>query len=481
MAEAHDSLHLLVDGHRIESADRETRPVLNPATGQEIGRLPIATKADLDDALGAAERAFPIWRATSAYDRAAILHEAARLLRERIPTVAAALTREQGKPFEEARIELLVSADILDWCAEEGRRTYGRLIPARTPGMRQTVQRVPIGPVAAFTPWNAPALMPARKIGEALAAGCSCIVKPAEEAPAAASAIVGALVDAGLPAGVLSMVFGDPAEISGTLISSPIIRKASFTGSTGVGRELGQLAGAHVKPITLELGGHAPVLVFEDCDLDRAVTQLATMKIRNAGQLCGSPTRILVHEAIADDFLALMSERLSAVRVGDGMDASTQMGPLANPRRVVAMERLIEDAVGRGADVRAGGKKGAGGGFFFPPTLLSGVPVESEIMNQEPFGPICAVSTFQSSEDAIAEANRLPFGLAAYAFTRSAATADLLSETLEAGVIGINTFAVTSPETPLGGVKDSGYGTEGGTEGVHSYTVARYVAHDTRH
>jgi len=477
----HATLHLLVDGQRIASAARETRPVLNPATGEEIGRLPIATAADLDDALAAAERTFPAWRATSAYARGLILRGAAALLRDRIATIAEGLTREQGKTLEEARVEVLVSADILDWCAEEGRRAYGRVIPARVPGMRQTVLRVPIGPVAAFTPWNAPALMPARKISEALAAGCTCIVKPAEEAPASASEIVRALADAGLPPGVLNMVFGEPAAISRHLIASPVIRKASFTGSTEVGRQLGELAGSHVKPITLELGGHAPVLVFADCDLERAADMLTAMKTRNAGQLCGSPTRVLVQAPVRDRFVALLAERFAAVRVGDGLDNTTQMGPLANSRRVAAMERLVEDAAGRGATVRTGGARLAGDGFFFPPTILCDAPRDSDVMNQEPFGPICAIASFDQPEEAIAEANRLPFGLAAYVFTRAAATADLLGETLEAGVIGINTFAVASPETPLGGVKDSGYGSEGGTEGIQAYSVARYVAHDTRH
>jgi succinate-semialdehyde dehydrogenase / glutarate-semialdehyde dehydrogenase len=474
---SHDALHLFVAGGRVSGGGRCTIPVTNPATGEELGRLPAATTADLDEAVEAADRAFRPWRRVTPFERGRILREAAALIRERAEAIALLMTLEEGKPLAESRVEVLVTADIIDWCAEEGRRAYGRIIPARTEGLQQYVLKEPIGPVAAFSPWNAPALMPGRKIAEALAAGCTCVIKPAEETPATALEIARAFDDAGLPAGVLSMVFGEPAEISRHLISSLAIRKATFTGSTEVGRLLGAIAGQHVKPITLELGGHAPVIVCEDADLERAANLATAMKSRNAGQLCGSPTRFLVQEGVHDRFLSLYAERARFLRVGDGRDPACQMGPLANRRRVAAMEAFVEDAVARGARVETGGRRPGDAGSFFAPTVLSQIDRNAAIMNKEPFGPVSGVVPFRRIDEAVEEANRLGYGLAAYAFTRSAATADELIRTLEAGVLGINTFAVVSPETPFGGVKESGYGAEGGSEGVSSYLVNKFVAH----
>ncbi|HEU0221692.1 MAG TPA: NAD-dependent succinate-semialdehyde dehydrogenase [Paracoccaceae bacterium] len=475
----HADLHLFIDGERLGSAGRETRPVINPATGQPLGELPLADATDLDRALEAAARAFPGWRATPPFVRAQILRRAAGLIRERADAIARLMVLEEGKVLAEARTELAVTADIIDWCAEEGRRTYGRVIPSRAPGLAQVALREPIGPVAGLSPWNAPALMPARMAAEALAAGCTCILKPAEEAPGTALEVARACADAGLPPGVLGMVFGVPAEVSRHLIASPVIRKVSFTGSVEVGRQLGSLAGAHVKPITLELGGHAPVMVFADADLERAADLAIAMKARNAGQLCGSPTRFLVEAPVHERFLRLYAERAAAIRLGDGLDPASQMGPLAHARRLAAMESFVADAEAKGARVETGGARRAGPGFFFAPTVLSGLTPECALMNREPFGPLSAFLSFERLEEAIAEANRLPYGLAAYAFTRSAATAAALKEGLEAGAVGINSFAVVSPETPFGGVKESGYGREGGIEGIAACMVTKYVAEAT--
>lgn len=470
-------LHLFIGGERIGADGRDTLPVVDPATGLEIARLPVATTADLDRALDAAARAFPAWRDTTAIERSGILRRAAALLRERVPAIAEVMTREQGGVLTRSRTEVLRSADVLDWCAEEGRRAYGRIIPTSTAGVRQLVLREPIGPAVALTPWNAPAFMPARKIGEALAAGCTCIIKPAEETPGTALEIVRALADAGLPRGVVNAVFGVPAMISHHLIESPLTRKISFTGSTEVGLQLGALAGGRAKPITLELGGHAPVLVFEDADIESAASLTAGMKISNAGQLCGSPTRILVQEPVYARFLQRYREALAATRVGSGMDPASTMGPLANARRVAALESFVADAHAHGAKVETGGAPLGDRGFFFAPTLLSNTSRDCAIMNREPFGPISAILPFHRLEEAVAEANRLDFGLAAYAFTHSARVADELMRGLECGLLGINTFAVTSPESPVAGVKLSGHGAEGGTEGLDAYLVTRFVAH----
>lgn len=469
-------LRLFIDGEWQGATGRETLPVVDPATGLEFARLPVATEADLDRALEAAARAFPGWRDTPAVERGRVLRRAALLLRERAATIAEIMTREQGGILARSRTEVLRAADVLDWCAEEGRRAYGRVIPANTAGTRQIVLCEPIGPAVALTPWNAPAFMPARKLGEALAAGCSCIIKPAEETPGTALEIARALSDADLPAGVVNVVSGVPAMISRQLISSPVVRKISFTGSTEVGLQLGALAGGLAKPITLELGGHAPVLVFADADVDAAADLTATMKINNAGQLCGSPTRILVEAPAYPRFLARCRDRLAATRVGHGLDPASQMGPLANARRVAAMESFVADARSRDAQVETGGVRTGEHGFFFAPTLLSNAGRDTAIMNREPFGPIAAIQPFEHFDEAVAEANRLDFGLAAYAFTRSARTADDLMRTLECGLLGINTFSVTAPESPVAGVKLSGHGAEGGSEGLASYLVTRFVA-----
>jgi succinate-semialdehyde dehydrogenase / glutarate-semialdehyde dehydrogenase len=469
-------LALLIDGEWLPAGSRGSQPVIDPATQQPLGTLPHATTQDLDRALAAAQKGFRTWRAMSAFDRYQIIRKAADLVRQRKDHIARILTQEQGKIAAEAQIEVAVSADIFDWYAEEGRRAYGRIVPGRTAGLRQMVIQEPVGPVAAFTPWNFPALTPARKIGGALAGGCSLIIKPAEETPATCIELARAFQDAGLPAGVLNLVFGVPAQISEYLIKSPIIRKISFTGSVPVGKHLAMLAAQHMKRATMELGGHSPVIVTEDVDPEKTAEIAAKGKFRNAGQICVSPTRFFVHESIAERFAKRFAEVAGALTPGNGLDPKTGMGPLANPRRVEAMEGFVADARDRGGKITTGGTRSGKEGFFFKPTVVTGLDDDARLMREEPFGPVAPIVAFKTLDEAVTRANSLPFGLAAYAFTNSTRTAGILSDALEAGMVGINTFAISTPETPFGGVKDSGYGQEGGIEGLEAYTVKKFVA-----
>ena len=467
---------LFIAGAWRGASDGGTIPVVNPATGEPIADLPVATTADLDEALAAADAGFKTWRAVSADDRAKILRAAAQLMRERAPQIGAISTMEQGKPLSESTAEAFACAEIFNWYAEEARRAYGRIIPSKHPGVRHMVTMEPIGPVVAFSPWNFPTTIPSRKLAAALAAGCSVIIKPAEETPGSALALARALDDAGLPKGVLNVVFGVPADISSYLIASPVIRKITFTGSTAVGKQLGVLAARVMKPTTMELGGHAPVIVFADADLDRAAGMMAGGKYRNAGQICIAPTRFYVHDSIHDAFVERFVRVAGGLKVGNGLDAMTTMGPLANPRRVSAMGEFIEDAQAKGAALKAGGASNGGPGNFWQPTVLADVPNEARIMNEEPFGPVAVTQRFDSFDAVVAEANRLPYGLAAYAWTQSARTAADIGDALEAGMVGINFVGLTGPETPFGGVKESGHGSEGGIEGLDAYLHHKYIA-----
>ncbi|MBK6854458.1 MAG: NAD-dependent succinate-semialdehyde dehydrogenase [Burkholderiales bacterium] len=472
----HNIQHFILGQWRDGAAGR-TLPVVNPATGQQIGQVARAERADLDDAVAAAKAGFDTWRHMTAIERARIMRKAAGLMRERAGDIASLMTREQGKPLPEAKAEALAAADIIEWFADEGQRVYGRLVPSRhNLAIRQMVIKDPVGPVAAFTPWNFPINQVVRKVGAGLAAGCSMLVKGPEETPASPAALIRAFADAGLPPGVLGLVYGDPAEISSYLIAHPVIRKITFTGSTAVGKQLAALAGQHMKRATMELGGHAPVIVCEDADLELAVKTAAASKFRNAGQVCISPTRYLVHARIADDFAREFAKRASSLRVGDGLVEGTQMGPLANPRRITALNDLTQDAVKRGARLLAGGERIGSTGNFWAPTVLADVPLEARAFNEEPFGPLALVRTFDELPEAIAEANRLPFGLAGYAFTRSLKNADLLTRHVEVGMLWINMAALPSAELPFGGIKDSGHGTEGGSEALEAYLNTRAVS-----
>ncbi|MGE4368374.1 MAG: NAD-dependent succinate-semialdehyde dehydrogenase [Burkholderiaceae bacterium] len=474
---SYPNTQLFIDGQWQDAAGGATLPVLNPATGQEIGRVAKATKADLDRALAAAQKGFETWRDMTPAERSKIMRRAAGLLRERADETARWLTLEQGKPFVEARGETLAAAEIIEWFAEEGFRVYGRLVPSRVGvHVRQMVLKDPVGPVAAFTPWNFPINQVVRKVGAALTAGCSMLVKAAEETPASPAALIRAFQDAGLPDGVLGLVYGDPAEISSYLISHPVIKKITFTGSTPVGKLLAAMAGQHMKRVTMELGGHAPVIVAEDADIELAAKCVGAAKFRNAGQVCISPTRFLVHESVATDFSRAMKQRTEAVKVGEGLAEGVTMGPLANDRRLAAMAEFTKDAIERGAELLTGGQRIGDQGNFWQPTLFANVPLDAKLFNEEPFGPIAGMRTFSRLEDAIAEANRLSFGLSAYAFTRSLKNADLLSRRVESGMLWINQPALPSAELPFGGIKDSGYGSEGGPEAVDAYLNARAVS-----
>ena len=450
--------------------------MFNPANGAQIGRVAHAAVADLDLALAAAQQGFETWRNVAAAERGKTMRRAAALLRERAGDIASVLTQEQGKPLAEARGETLFSADIIDWFADEGMRVYGRVMPARSLLARQLVLKDPVGPVAAFTPWNFPINQVVRKLSAALATGCSMIVKAAEETPAAPAALIQAFADAGLPAGVLGLVYGNPAEISAYLVPHPVIRKITFTGSTPVGKQLAALAGAHMKRVTMELGGHAPVIVAEDADVQLAVKAAGGAKFRNAGQVCISPTRFLVHESIRNEFSAALIKQAQGMKVGDGQLDGTQMGPLANPRRMAAMAEFTQDALQRGATLAAGGARIGDSGNFYAPTVFTDVPLDARVFNDEPFGPMAAVRGFNTLDEAIAEANRLPYGLAGYAFTRSLRNAHALSQRVEVGMLWINQPAAPWPEMPFGGIKDSGYGSEGGPEALEAYLNTRAVS-----
>lgn len=476
MTAAYPKLGLFIDNELRPGRGQGDRLVVNPATGESLTRLPMASRDDLDDALESSGRAFPAWRRRSALERSNILREAANIVRQRLPEIARTLTLEQGKVLAEARIEVAAAADIIDWFAEEGRRAYGRVIPSRQPDVRYSTLMQPVGPVAAFSPWNFPAVIPARKIGASLAAGCTCIIKPAEETPATVLAIAQAFAEAGLPAGVLNVVTGEPSAISRHLIASPVVRKVSFTGSTSVGREIGRLAAEGIKRVTLELGGHAPVIVLDDADVDLATRLSAAFKFRNAGQVCIAPTRFYVMERVYDQFVEGLAAQAAALQVGDGLSDGAQMGPMANPRRIEAMERLIGEAIGTGARAVTGAERGSNRGYFWQPTVLADVPETARIMNEEPFGPVAVVRPVSSVDDAIEAANRLPYGLAAYAFTRSTANSIRLGEEVEAGMLGINNMAINFAETPFGGVKESGYGSEGGSEGLQAYLNVKLVS-----
>lgn len=466
---------LFIDGEWTKAAAGRTMPIENPATGEVIGTVAHAEQADLDRALEAADKGFKAWRQVSAFDRAKVLRKAADLLRERADKIAPLMTLEQGKTLPEAKGEIMVAADVTDWNAEEARRTYGRIIPARAGNVYQMVIKEPVGPVAAFTPWNFPINQAVRKIACALAAGCSIIVKAAEETPSSPAELIRCFADAGVPAGVINLVYGVPAEISEYLIPHPVIRKISFTGSTVVGKHLAALAGTHMKRATMELGGHAPSIVFDDADVDLAVKILRANKQRNAGQVCVSPTRFLIQEGVYDQFVSKFTDGMKSIKVGDGMSADSQMGPMANPRRITAMEEFIGDAVQKGANLKTGGKRIGNKGNFFEPTVLTDVPLDARIMTEEPFGPVAVIAPFKGFDDVIAEANRLPFGLAAYAYTGSAKTAQDLAANVESGMISINHHGIALPETPFGGVKDSGYGSEGGTEAIEAYLNPKFV------
>jgi succinate-semialdehyde dehydrogenase/glutarate-semialdehyde dehydrogenase len=472
----YEKLALYIDGAFIEAEGRKTEPVVNPATGEVLGQLPHASREDLDRALAAAQRAFATWKKTSPLERSAILRKVAELARERTESIGRNITLDQGKPLAEAVGEVAVCAEHAEWHAEECRRIYGRVIPARRHDVRQLVLREPIGVCAAFTPWNFPFNQAIRKMVAALGAGCTLILKGPESSPSAVVALARLFHDAGLPAGCLNVVWGVPSEISEYLIASPIVRKVSFTGSVAVGKQLAALTGAHMKRGTWELGGHSPVIVFDDANVDEAATMLAKFKVRNAGQVCVSPSRFYVQSKIYDRFAERFIQTMSSTKIGSGLEKTTQMGPLAHARRVDAMEVFMADALAHGGEVVTGGARlKNSSGFFFPPTVITGLPDNAKLMTDEPFGPIAPLTRFTDPEDAMRRANSLPYGLASYVFTESLKTATYAANALEAGMVNINHFGMALAETPFGGIKDSGIGSEGGAETFEGYLVTKFV------
>ncbi len=467
-------LHMIIDGEKVPVGHRRTHRVINPATEEVLGELPLADAADLDRALETARRGFKTWRDSTPQQRAAVLQGAARLMLERQEEIARIATMEQGKTLAETRIEVLMNVGLFNFYAGECQRVYGRQL-VRPAGMRSTVTYEPVGPVAAFAPWNFPIGNPGRKLGAPIAAGCSVILKSAEEAPASALAIVQCLHDAGLPKEVAQAVFGVPDEVSRHLLASPIIRKLSFTGSTVVGKHLARLAADDMKRTTMELGGHGPVLVFDDVDVDSVLDTMVPGKYRNAGQVCVSPTRFIVQDGVFARFRDGFAERAKGWKVGNGLEDGIQMGPMANPRRPDAMERMIGGAVAAGGRLNAGGERIGNQGYFYAPSVLSEVPLDAEIMNEEPFGPVAIINPFAKEDDMIAEANRLPYGLAAYSWTNDHKRQKRLARDIETGMFCVNTTMLGGPDTPFGGVKWSGHGHEDGPEGVMACMVLKTV------
>lgn len=470
---------LFINGIWQDAEKAEWLEVVDPATEDVVGKVALARTADLDLALEAAEKAFRTWKEVAPFARYKMMRKAGDLIRERADYIARLMTIEQGKPLFEAKGETMLAADTIDWYAEEGRRAYGRIIPSQFTGVNQMVIREPVGVVAAFSPWNFPINQAVRKISGAVAAGCSIIIKGPEETPASCAELVRAFADAGIPDGVVNLVYGVPAEISSYLIPHLVVKKISFTGSTAVGKQLASLAGLHMKLATMELGGHAPAIVFDDADINSALDVLTTQKFRNAGQVCVAPTRFMVQEKMYDRFVEGYIEIAKNIVVGNGLDSATTMGPLANERRLTAMDDLVANAVDTGATVHTGGKRLGNKGYFFGPTVLTDVGLEAQIMNEEPFGPLVPISSFHDLDEALAEANRLPYGLAAYAYTSSSKTADALARGIESGIIGINHHGQPSIETPFGGIKDSGYGKENGSEGLSAFMHEKLVSHKT--
>ncbi|MDA0762969.1 MAG: NAD-dependent succinate-semialdehyde dehydrogenase [Proteobacteria bacterium] len=476
MLQEYPNTQLFLNGEWRDSLSKETLEIINPATEEIIGKLAHARKDDLDIALNAADTAFKDWKNVSAYDRSKILRKAAEIIRSRVDKIATLMTLEQGKPLAEAKGETLGAADSIDWYAEEGRRAYGRIIPARAQGVYQFVFKEPVGVVAAFTPWNFPLNQVVKKVAAAFAAGCTVIIKGPEETPASVAELIKAFDEAGMPKGSINLVFGIPAEISEYLISHPIVRKVTFTGSTAVGKQLASLAGTHMKRATMELGGHSPAIVCADADVNVAVKILSANKFRNAGQVCISPTRFLVHESVYDQFVEGFVKSAESLNVGNGLDEGINMGPLAHDRRLTAIEGFVADAVEKGAKILTGGKRKGNKGYFFEPTVMTDVSKDSRIMNEEPFGPLAPINSFSSIDEVVEEANRLNYGLAAYAYTNSAKTAQHLGAAIESGQVSINHHGLGLVDTPFGGVKDSGYGSEGGPEGLDAYLTTKLVS-----
>ncbi|MEL6373747.1 MAG: NAD-dependent succinate-semialdehyde dehydrogenase [Pseudomonadota bacterium] len=473
---AYENIEMLIDGTFTKGSSGKAEDIFNPATEEVIGQTPHASADDLDKALQASAKGFETWRKMTALQRQAIMNKAADLLEARADDVAANLTMEMGKPLGEAKMELGFAIDVLRWYGEEGKRAYGRIIPPRIPGARQMMVKEPVGVACAFVAWNFPAVNVMRKVAGALGAGCSLIIKASEETPATCVAISRAFQEAGLPDGVLNTVFGVPDDVSRHILGSEIPKKLSFTGSIPVGKHLQKLAAETLKRCTMELGGHAPVIVFNDADIDSAVSAIAAHKFRNAGQVCVSPTRFYVQENVFDEFVDKFTAKTEAIKVGNGLEEGVQMGPLVAARRLEVMETFVADAKEHGAEVVTGGERMGNQGYFYKPTVLKNVPEEAMIMNEEPFGPLAPMNAFKDYDEVVERSNRLPFGLASYAFTQDSATSKRLGRDIDSGLLAVNGVGVSMPETPFGGVNESGYGSEGGVEGLDAFLRTKFIS-----
>ena len=473
----YQDMKLFIGGDWRAASDQATKPVNDPATEDVLGTIAVATTDDVDAALAAADAGFDVWRKTGTWDRAAKIRKVADLIRERQADIAQLMSLETGKPLAEAMGETGGAADQFEWYSEETKRIYGQIIEARTGDSRMAVIYQPVGVVAAFSAWNFPALLPSRKIAAALAAGCSIIVKPAGETPACCAAIVQACHDAGVPSGVVNMLTGNSGQIAEQLIRSPLVRKVSVTGSVPVGKQILSLAAEGVKKVSMELGGHGPVVIFDDFDPVAAADVCAPTKFRNCGQVCISPTRFYVHEDSYDAFSSRFAEIARSLKVGRGLEDGVQVGPMANKRGLETIQRMTEDAVDRGAELLAGGKPPAGfnKGYFVEPTVLGRVPDDAMVMTEEPFGPIAPITTFTDYDDVMRRANSLPFGLAGYVFSNNLSVATRAYEDMEVGMVGVNEMLLATAEAPFGGVKESGMGREGGSLGIHDYLDPKYV------
>ncbi|MGF1620026.1 MAG: NAD-dependent succinate-semialdehyde dehydrogenase [Rhodomicrobiaceae bacterium] len=472
---SYEKLELLIAGEFRQGSEGKTEAVINPATEETLGEVPHASASDLDQALQASVTGFKEWRGRTALQRQTVMEKAARLMEERHDAIARILTMEMGKPPAESKGEIQFVIDATRWYAEEGKRAYGRIVPSRNPGVRQMVTKEPVGPTCAFVAWNFPGVNVIRKVAGALGAGCSIIIKPSEETPGTAVAIARCFQEAGLPAGALNVVFGVPSEVSEHILGSYIPRKLSFTGSVPVGKHLIKLAADTVKRTTMELGGHAPVIVFDDADVGRAVKMMGAFKYRNSGQVCISPTRFFVQDKVYKDFVAGLTDLAKSLKVGNGLEDGVAMGPLVAPRRLDVMEEFVSDAKSHGATVTTGGERLGNRGYFYAPTVLSDVPDSAKIMSEEPFGPLAPVTHFDSFDEVIERANSLPLGLASYVFTSDAGKANRVSDALDAGLVGVNSPFVSTPETPFGGVNESGFGSEGGIEGLDAFLRTKFV------
>jgi succinate-semialdehyde dehydrogenase/glutarate-semialdehyde dehydrogenase len=469
---------MYIDGEWCDAPAGKTLAVINPADESVVAEVAYGSAAEAGRAIDAASRAFPAWRACSAYDRAKVLKKTAELMRERVETIGRTLTQEQGKPLAEAKTEVLHAADTFEWFAEEGKRTYGRIIPPANVAKRYYAIKHPVGVVCTITPWNFPAALPSRKIAAAMAAGCTVVCRPADQTPLTLIQMFACLADAGVPPGVANLVLGPSRALAEVFFESPVVRKISFTGSTEVGKELIKRSAAHVTRLSLELGGHAPLIVFPDADVEQVAQMAVLGKFRNNGQVCIAPSRFYIHEKIAKGFTEAAVELTKKLNMGDGLEAGVQVGPMFEAKALEKTSALVEDARAKGAKVLTGGGRSTrfSKGFWFEPTVLREVNNGMRVMTDEPFAPVMPLIDFSKIDDVIAAANNTPYGLAAYVFTNDLTVATRMAEGLEAGIIGINDPVPATPQCPFGGMKESGMGRELGIEGLDAYLETKCVS-----